>query len=458
VVIIGAGFGGMAAARQLEQEPVEVTVVDRNNFHTFLPLIYQVATAGLNVADVAYPVRRVFQRNQHVAFRQGTVTGVDWDAHRVHLDDGGTLDFDFLIVAAGSAPNDFGTPGVAAHGFPLYSLEQAARLRNHVLSRFEEADAHPSRREDGTLTFVVVGGGPTGVEVAGALAELIDLVLARDFHTMDARRARVVLVEATDRLLGPFSARSQRYARRMLTWRGVDLRLGVGVSAVHADRVELTDGAVLPTRTLVWAAGVKANPLAAALGVPTGPGGRITVADDLSIPGHPGAYAVGDIADQRHTKAIAGTDATGVADHPEARLPQLAQVAMQGGRHVAKQIRAGLHEPPARAGQRSRPFRYVDKGMMATIGRRAAVAELPQGLRLTGPLAWVAWLVLHLVYLMGMRNRASVLVNWAWSYLTWDHGPRLIFAGGRDPIFRYAPSDAAGSDPVDNPPTRGAPT
>jgi NADH:ubiquinone reductase (H+-translocating) len=257
---------------------------------------------------------------------------------------------------------------------------------------------------------------------------------------MDARRARVVLVEATDRLLGPFSDRSQRYARRMLSWRGVDVRLGVGVTRVEADRVHLSDGSVLATRTLVWAAGVMANPLTACLEVPLGRGGRIVVDGDLSIPDRPGAYAVGDIADQRSSEAERGTDATGVPDRPDARLPQLAQVALQGGRHAAEQILADL------AGRPHQPFRYRDKGMMATIGRRAAVAELPHGPRLTGFLAWVAWLVLHLVYLMGMRNRASVLVNWAWNYWTWDHGPRVIFAGAGQPSN---PPQADLVDPLD---------
>jgi NADH dehydrogenase len=415
VVIIGAGFGGLAAARELEGDDVEVTIVDRNNFHTFQPLLYQVATAGLNVADVAYPVRSVFQRRQHVAFRQDTVAGVDWEERHVLLAHGGSLPFDHLVVAAGSATNYFGTPGAEAHAFPLYSLEQAAALRNHVLRRFEAADADPAHRVDGSLTFVVVGGGPTGVEVAGALAELIDKVLARDFHTMDARQARVILVEATDRLLAPFTVRSQGFARRVLSWRGVDVRLGAQVAEVRAHEVVLASGEVIPTHTLIWAAGVQANPLAAALGVETGRGGRIAVEPDLQITGHPDAYAIGDIAD---IPADRGADG--------ARLPQVAQVAMQGGAHAARQIRHRL------AGRVTEPFRYGDKGIMATIGRRAAVAEFPFGLTLTGMVAWVAWLGLHIVYLMGMRNRASVFLNWAWNYFTWDRGPRLIFAGASD--------------------------
>jgi len=417
VVIIGAGFGGLAAARELEGDAVDVTIIDRNNFHTFQPLLYQVATAGLNVADVAYPVRSVFQRRQHVAFRQGTVTGIDWDERAVLLDATAPVPFDHLVVAVGSATNYFATPGAEEHGFPLYSLEQAAALRNHVLRRFEAADADASHQHDGSLNFVVVGGGPTGVEVAGALAELIDKVLARDFHTMDARRARVILLEATDRLLAPFTVRSQRFARRVLTARGVDVRLGCQVAEVREDAVVLTDGEVIPTRTLIWAAGVRANPLAEQVDVETGRAGRIVVEADLSIRGRTDAYAIGDIAD---IPAGAGAGSDGL------RLPQVAQVAIQGGEHAGRSIRHRL------AGQPTEPFRYGDKGTMATIGRRAAVAEFPFGLTLTGMIAWLAWLGLHIVYLMGMRNRASVFLNWAWNYFTWDRGPRLIFAGASD--------------------------
>jgi NADH dehydrogenase len=426
VVIVGAGFGGLSAARRLDGHDVDVTVVDRNNFHTFLPLLYQVATAGLNAADVAYPVRSVFQRHQHVAFRQATVTGIDWERRLVLLDAADPLPFDHLIIAVGSAPNFFGTPGAAEHSFPLYSLAQATGLRNQVLRCFESADAQVAHQRDGTLNFVVVGGGPTGVEVAGALGELIDKVLARDFHTMDARRARVILLEAGDRLLAPFSTRSQRFARQVLTWRGVDVRLGEQVTEVRPDAVVLASGEEIPTRTLVWAAGVRANPLVDQLGFELGRGGRIRVAADLSVPGHPDVYVIGDSAD---IAAGPAPDATGDG---APRLPQLAQVAIQGGRHVADEILRGEGAP--------RPFHYFDKGIMATIGRRAAVAELPFGPPLRGMVAWLAWLGLHLVYLMGMRNRASVFVNWAWNYLTWDRGPRLIFAGSGPPTAG-APTD-----------------
>jgi NADH dehydrogenase len=414
VVIVGAGFGGLAVARGLDDVAVDVTLVDRNNFHTFQPLLYQVATSGLNPADVAYPVRGIFQRQRNVRFRRATVTGVDWEPRRVEVDSGEPLPFDHLVVAAGATVNDFGIPGVARHGFPLYVLPDAVRLRNHILGRFEAADADPSTVDDGALTFVVVGGGPTGVEVAGALVELIDKVLDRDFRgsRFDVRRAHVVLVEMTDDLLPPFHSASRRHARSTLARRGVEIRTGTTVAAVEATRVHLGDGTELPAHTLVWAAGVRAGDVAGALGVPTGPGGRISVGPDLRIPDHPGTFAIGDIA--------------AIDDGHGRLLPGVAQVAIQSGHHVARLIEREVLDD----GDPTEPFAYRDKGSMATIGRRSAVAELGHGLRLTGTPAWLAWLGLHLVYLMGFRNRISVFVNWAWNYLTWDRGARLILGSG----------------------------
>ena len=399
--MIGAGFGGLAAVRELADAPVHVTIVDRHNFHTFQPLLYQVATAGLNAADVAYAVRGIFQRQRNVSFRQAEVIGVDWPRSTLLLDDG-ELHFDHLVVAAGATAAYFGIDGAEENGFPLYVLEDAIALRNHILERFEAADADPSLVDDGALSFVVVGGGPTGVEVAGALSELFRMVLRKDFPRLDISKVRVVLIEMADVLLQPFSAASQRHARERLSDMGVDVRTGEAVVRVTPSRVELKSGAVLASHTLVWAAGVRANPLVEALGVPTGRAGRIVVGPDLRIEGHPNAYAVGDVA--------ASLAADGSV------LPMLAPVAMQGGRHVARQIRSGRH----------RSFRYRDKGTMATIGRRAAVAELPLHVRLSGTPAWMAWLGLHLVTLVGFRNRLSVFLNWAWNYVTWDRGPRLI--------------------------------
>lgn len=416
VVIVGAGFGGLAAAKELADAPVSVTLVDRNNFHTFQPLLYQVATAGLASADVAHPVRGIVGQQANLSFRQATVIGADLDARVVHLQHAdhevADLPYDQLVVAAGASANTFGIAGVDHHGFPLYNLEDAVRLRNHVLERFEAADADPSLIDDGALTFVVVGGGPTGVEVAGALTELFHLVLRRDFRTLAVDRARVVLVEMQTDLLGPFGPSSRRHARDTLEGRGVEVRTGVQVARVRADRVTFSDGDELAAHTLVWAAGVQANPVGAALGLATGRAGRIVVGPDLRVPEHPEVWAIGDVA--------AIVDAAGRAG---ALLPQLAPVAQQSGRYVARRI---CCEAGGRAAPRA-PFRYRDKGTMATIGRSRAVAELPLGIHLQGFPAWLAWLGLHLVMLAGFRNRISVFANWAWNWLTYDRGPRLIF-------------------------------
>ncbi len=406
VVVVGAGFGGIEVARHLRALPVHITLIDQRNFHTFQPLLYQVATAGLNAADVAHAVRGLFHGQDNVRFRQARVTGVDWEAQHVHLDGQPDLPFDQLVLAGGATVTHFGTPGAAEHGFALYTLEDAVLLRNHIVERFEAADADLSELERGGLTFVVVGGGPTGVEMAGALAELFAMVFRKDYPGLDVSRARVVLVEMQDHLLGPFTPPSRRHALDTLRSRGVEVRLGAKVASLTPTEVAFADGEVLPCQTLVWAAGVEANPLAAALGVTQDRGGRIGVHRDLQIVEHPGAWAIGDIAAAR-----------GRSDE---LLPQLAPVAMQAGRHVARQIARQLEGRPTEA------FRYRDKGTMATIGRRAAVAELPGRIRLRGAPAWLAWLGLHLVFLVGKRNRASVILNWAWNYLTWDRGPRLI--------------------------------
>ncbi len=387
-----------------------MTLVDKHNFHTFQPLLYQVATAGLAASDVAYPVRGIFRRQSNVTFRQGKVTGVDWGARRLELEAEGPLAFDYLIVAAGATTNTFGIDGVDHHGFPLYNLADAIRLRNHVLDCFEAADRDPTLLDDGALTFVVVGGGPTGVEVAGALSELFAMVLRKDFPRLDTDRWRVVLVEMRGELLAPFSPTSREHARHTLEQRGVEVRVETAVERIAATRVRFHGGEELAAHTLVWAAGVKPNPLAAVLDVPLASSGRMKVGTDLQISGRP-AFAIGDVAAiPAHRSGDDGSDV----------LPQLAPVAMQSGRHAARQI-VRLIE-----GKRTKPFHYVNKGTMATIGRRSAVAELPLHIKLSGTPAWFAWLALHLVFLAGFRNRLSVFLNWSWNYLTWDRGPRLI--------------------------------
>ncbi|MGI8757322.1 MAG: NAD(P)/FAD-dependent oxidoreductase [Acidimicrobiales bacterium] len=409
VVIVGAGFGGLAAAKGLADAPVDITLVDRNNFHTFQPLLYQVATSGLTPGDVAHVVRGIFGDQDNLAFRRAVVRGADLERRSLLVGHGDEIPYDHLIVAVGASTNTFDIEGVEEHGFPLYQLADAVRLRNHVLKRFEATDVDPSMIDRGALRFVVVGGGPTGVEVAGALAELFGAVLARDFPRLDLRRAEVVLVEMLPQLLAPFHPSLQRYARETLEERGVEVRTETAVDRVESERIVLEGGEELATQTVVWAAGVRANALGAALGLPTARAGRIEVGSDLAVTGHRDVWAIGDVA------AIAGSDGL---------LPQLAPVAIQSGRHVAAQVRRTLDGRPTKA------FHYRDKGTMATIGRGRAVAELPLGIRLRGFPAWLSWLGLHLVMLAGFRNRISVFVNWAWNYLTWDRGPRLILEPG----------------------------
>jgi NADH dehydrogenase len=418
VVIVGAGFGGLEVARGLARAPVEVIVVDRNNFHTFQPLLYQVATAGLNDADVAYAVRGLFHKQHNVDVRVGEVTGVDWAARSLTIADEPPLEFDHLVVGVGASVSFFGVAGADECAFPLYTLPDAVLLRNHILERFEAAAADPSLIDQGVLTFVVVGGGPTGVETAGALAELFAQVLRKDYPRVDVSRARVILVELDRRLLPPFTPASGKHALDVLTRMHVEVRTREQVERITPTSVSLASGEVIATCTLVWAAGVRANPLADVLGLEQGPGGRIVVGPDLRAPGQRDVWVVGDIALARDRKGDP--------------LPQLAPVAMQGGRHIARQIKRALDGAP------TKPFRYRNKGTMATIGRRAAVAELPGGIRLQGTLGWMAWLALHIYYLVGKRNRVSVLLNWMWMYLTWDRGPRLILrVGERDSVSRH---------------------
>jgi NADH dehydrogenase len=411
VVIVGGGFGGLSAVTRLAAAPVDITLVDRDNYHGFWPLLYQVATAALASDNIAAPIRSVCGPYDNVRVRLGTVSGVDLNERVVEVDHDLQVPYDYLILAAGSSTNDFGIPGVAEHAYHLKTLLDAVNLRNHVLSAFEQADgtAHP---EDvpGALTIVLVGGGPTGVELAGALSELITHNLSRDFHYMDVSSARVILVELTDHLLTGFSPASQRAALQTLEAKGVDVRLGLGLTRVTPDGVEFNDGTSMAARTVIWTAGVRANPIADLIPGEKGRGGTVPVEGDLSLPGHPEVFVIGDLA------ALRGRDGE--------QLPQVAQVAIQGGRHTADNIRRRLADQP------TRPFRYRDKGIMATIGRRSAVAELPGGIHFRGTLGWLTWLAVHLVFLVGFRNRAVVLVNWAWNYFTWDRGSRVILDDG----------------------------
>lgn len=408
VVVIGGGFAGVATVRELANCPVRVTIVDKHNFHTFLPLLYQVATAGLEPADVAYPIRTIFGNAKNVRFRHARVRLVDQRENQVLLEDGSTIDYDHLVVATGATASFFGIPGASRYALPLYSLADARRLRNHLLLALERADVaadHSSLH----LNFVVVGGGPTGVETAGALSELIGIAIKRDGLRVDPSRVRVRLVDLAPRLLTAFPESASRYAERELERMGVDIEFGRSVVEVEEHAIRFADGERLEAAAVIWAAGVTASgTLAQDLQVSPGPGGRMRVASDLRILESTNVWAVGDAA--------------AVPDGDAAICPQLAPVAIQSGRHCARQILRCL------SGQSTEPFVYKNKGIMATIGRRAAVAKLPVGGVIRGTAGWLAWLGLHLWYLVGFRNRLRVMINWTWRYFDWPSGPRLIVA------------------------------
>lgn len=411
VIVVGAGFGGLAVAKGLRDAPVDVTIIDARNHHTFQPLLYQVATAGLDADDMCYATRGIFHKQRNARVRRGTVVAVDKVRQVVELRDGTTHDYDDLVLACGALTDTFGVPGVDEFAFFLKSAADALALRTHVIECFETADLEPGLIADGLLTFVIAGGGPTGVELAGGLAELIDQVMSRDYPHLNTAVARVVLVEANDRLLGSFAPALSAKAIRSLRAKGVEVELGVAIDKVTTDSVLLNNGVSIDALTTIWAAGVKAHPLAETLNVAL-ERTRVVVGSDLTVPGHPSLHVIGDMAT---SPTADGTP-----------LPQVAPVALQGGAYVANHIKARLAgEDPNDQDDRN-DFAYRDRGSMATIGRNSAVAELPGGIRLSGFIGWVAWLVLHLVMLIGFRNRANVLVNWAWSYLTYDKGSRLI--------------------------------
>ena len=410
VVVVGAGFGGLAVARGLADQPVEVTLVDRENFTTFQPLLYQVATSGLNAADVAHPIRGLFHRQRNVHVQRAEVVGIDTADRSVALTDGRSLRYDHLVLAVGAEATWFGVPGAAEHATPLYTLDDAVRVRNHVLERFEAADAEPDRIDDGELNVVVVGGGPTGVETAGALAELFSVVFTRDYPSLGVGRARVVLVETRDALLAPFHTSSQRAALDMLRARQVEVRLDETVAEVGPDHVRFASGEVLRTRTVVWAAGVQANSLAAAVGLPTERGGRGRVGADLRVDGHEDGWALGDVAAARDERRAS------TGDRP---LPQVAAVAMQAGALVAGNIGRLL------AGRPTQPFRFRDKGTMATIGRGTAVIQTRGGRTIKGRAASLAWGAVHLALLSTGEDRAKAVVDWTWAGFTHERAGRI---------------------------------
>jgi len=408
VVIVGGGFGGLEVARGLVNKNVRVTIIDKHNFHTFLPLLYQVATAMLEPAEVAYPIRTVFGKAHNVRFRHGQVRHVDHQRQVVVLNDDVEIPYDQLVIATGATAAFFGIPGASLHAIPLYSLADARRLRNRLLSALEQADSVADTAPVG-LNFVIVGGGPTGVETSGALSELIKTVIKRDGLRLDPTRVRVILVDMAPRLLTPFPEKASAYALRELERMGVEVEFGRSVVEVEEHAIRFADGERLRVAAVIWAAGVTATgTLASDVQEKSGPGGRVRVTSLLQIEGETNVWAVGDSA------AIPRGDNT--------FYPQLAPVAMQSGRHVAQQILRQMEgKPPL-------PFKFHNKGIMATIGRHAAVATLPRGLTIKGTMGWLAWLGLHLWYLVGFRNKLRVMINWTWRYFDWPSGPRLIMA------------------------------
>ena len=415
VVVVGAGFGGLACARALDKAPVDVLVLDRHNYHLFTPLLYQVATSLLNPSDIAYPLRAIFRRSGNVRFRQAMVSSVDLSARVVRTAAGEEFAFDSLVLATGSTNNYFANASLAHHTLGMKTLAEALRLRNHVLSCLELATRVRTTDEQREwLTFVVVGGGPTGVEYAGALAELLRLVLGRDYPELDPALARIVLLEGLERLLGAFHPKLGAYAADELRKRGIDVRTSTLVDGAGDEHVVLRGGEQIRTRTIVWSAGVRPEYPLHDEALPRSRSERLAVDERLRLPGADGVYVIGDAAS---------------VNHDGEELPMLSPPAMQGGWYVARAI---LDTAAGRPGERS-PFRYVDKGTMATIGRRAAVADV-RGLKLKGTLGWLAWLFVHIYYLIGFRNRAVVLASWAWDYVRRDRPIRVIVRSDADPI------------------------
>ena len=412
VVIVGGGFGGLACARALDGAPVEVLLLDRRNYHLFTPLLYQVATAMLDPSDITYPLRAAFRRSGNVRFRQAAVTDIDLERRVVRTDAGEEIPYDRLVLATGSDNAYFGNAALAEHTIGMKTLGQAMRLRNHVLSCLEEAARASLPERAAWLTFVIVGGGPTGVEYAGALTELLQLVLGDDFPELPPGSARVVLVEGVDRLLPAFHPALGDYAARVLGHRGVEVRTSTLISAATDRDVTTSTGEEIPTRTVVWSAGVApAGPLRDT-GLARSRSHRFEVDGHLRLPQHPDVFVIGDFA------SVAAGDG---------EVPMLAAPAIQAGRHVGRVIRRG--EPGAASGLR--PFRYRSRGVMATIGRRAAVAQLGR-VRMTGFAGWVVWLAVHLYYLIGFRNRLAVLGSWGWDYLRHDRPIRSILRSDQE--------------------------
>jgi NADH:ubiquinone reductase (H+-translocating) len=405
VVIIGAGFAGLTAAKRLRNAPVRITLVDRNNHHTFQPLLYQVAIAGLVPSQVAYPLRTIFRRQQNLTFQMGEVTSIDFAARFVKLN-GSVIAYDYLILAVGGETNFFGMESVRENGFQIKDVESAVSTRNQMLRMFERAsrEADEEKRR-AMLTFVVVGGGPTGVETSGALAELISHVMRKEYPTLDIGEARVLLLEAGEALIASYPDQLRKATHRLLSKKNVEVMFNARLTDYNGQRVLLADGTEIRTHTLIWTAGVKAAGIVGRLGVQVAGAGRVRTGQTLQLPEHPEVYVLGDAAYLENGNG-----------QP---LPMLSTVAIQQGNVAADNIKRAIK------GAAQKPFHYKDPGLLATIGRNAAVARL-WGVSFSGFIAWLIWVGLHIYRIIGFRNRLVVLIAWAWEYFFYDNQVRLI--------------------------------
>jgi NADH:ubiquinone reductase (H+-translocating) len=413
VVIIGGGFGGLSAARSLARQNVRITLLDRKNHHTFQPLLYQVATAGLSPGDIAAPIRWILRGHKNVQVLMGEVTAIDLAARIVKLRDA-EVTYDYLIVAAGASHSYFGHEEWEPYAPGLKTIEDATEIRRRVLLAFELAERQAAEGQGQiALNFVIIGAGPTGVELAGTLAEISRRALAHEFHSIDPRQTRILLLEGGPRVLPAYPDDLSKSAEEQLRKLGVEVHTSTKVTGVEADGVQIGEQRI-PAAVILWAAGVAASPLGKKLGVSTDRAGRVLVEPDLSLPAHPEVFVIGDLA--------------ALKDERGNWLPGLAPVAIQQGRAAARAIEADLHGKPRR------PFHYVDKGSLATIGRAAAVGQIKK-LHISGFIAWLGWLFVHVFYLIGFRNRLVVMIQWAWSYFTYERGARLITGDIRLPSW-----------------------
>jgi NADH:ubiquinone reductase (H+-translocating) len=407
VVIVGGGFAGVGAAKELAEHSIKTVLIDKNNYHQFQPLLYQVATAGISADNVATPLRELFRKDKTIDVKQGEVVSVDPETRTVTTASGETYTGDYLVLATGSQPNYFRTPGAEEYAFPLYSLRDAERLRSRILEVFDAADRNPALVDKGALNFVIVGGGATGVEIAGALADFINEVLPEQYRDLAIQSTRVHIVDHGSELLAPFSEKAHEYVAKVLSRAGVHMKLGRAVKEITASSATLDDGTVIPTRCVIWAGGLKASDVAGLSGLKQGRGGRITIEHDLTVEGYPQVYVLGDVA---NSLAPDGTP-----------FPQLGSVALQHGIWAAKNIRKHI-DGKALAG-----FHYHDKGIMAMIGRGAAIAEVgPHRHELHGSIAFAAWLGVHAWLMNGIRTQREAITSWGWDYFSSNRKAGLI--------------------------------